>query len=398
MERIDITDSTGHGISTSVTDYGARLMAVIVPDRDGNPTNVLLGLPTVDDYAADDCYLGAIIGRNANRIARARCVIGGETHRLAANEDTNSSHSGPDGYEHRRWTVIEHGRGSVTLALTSPDGDQGFPGTMDIQARYGVAGNALDLVIDADCDRTTIANMTNHAYWNLSGEGSGDMLDQELQIFTDRFCPTNERFIPLPHAPVEGTAMDFRAPRVIGEALRSGLDTGDEQILAARGYNHAFVFEDAAGQLPGAATLELSRLDGSKPDGPGHPDAPDASGASGSPREPANSNGMRKLASAYSPRTGIRMTQYANAPAVLFYSAGFMENVLGTSGHTYGPSAGYALEPGFVPNSINDPSELSPELPAGQHYQLHIRWEFETENPSAQQMFRTRNRKQQGAD
>lgn len=392
MERIDITDSAGHGISASVTDYGARLMAVIVPNRDGNPTNVLLGLPTVDDYAADDCYLGAIIGRNANRIARARCVIGGRTYRLAVNEGTNSSHSGPDGYEHRRWTVTEHGRDSVTLALTSPDGDQGFPGTMDIQAHYSVAGNALDLTIDADCDRTTIANMTNHAYWNLSGEDSGDMLDQELQIFTDRFCPTDERFIPLPHAPVEGTAMDFRAPRVIGEALRSGLDAGDEQILAARGYNHAFVFEDATGQLPGATVLEPGRPDGSEPNESTHQDAPDVSGTSSSPSKPANSNGMRKLASAYSPRTGIRMTQYANAPAVLFYSAGFMEDVPGTSGRTYGPSAGYALEPGFVPNAINDPSELSPELPAGRHYQLRIRWEFETENPSAQQMFLTRNR------
>lgn len=357
------------GISARVTDYGARLMAVIVPDWYGRPTNVLLGMPTPADYLHDGCCLGAIIGRNANRIAGAQCVIGGKTYSLTANEGTNNSHSGPDGYEHRRWTITEHGQDHVTLTLVSPDGDQGFPGAMHIRACYRAAGNALNLTIDADCTQTTIANMTNHAYWNLSGEGSGDMPDQELQIFTDRFCPTDERFIPLAHTPVDGTAMDFRSPRIIGEALRFGQESHDEQIRAARGYNHAFVFEDADGQLDHASALD-SHI------------------------------GMRKMANAFSPRTGIRMTQYSNAPAVLFYSSGFMEGVPCASGHTYGPSAGFALEPGFVPNAINDPAELSPELPAGQHYQLRIRWEFEVEDPSLHQMFLTRNNEEwkAGAD
>lgn len=336
-------------ITARMTDYGARLMAVSVPDRTGTPTNVLLGLADSEDYRNDDCCFGAIIGRNANRVADARCNIAGAPYRLTPNEGSNNLHSGPDGYEHRRWTIIGREPDRITYGLISPDGDQGFPGPMTIQACYRVHETSLDLTIDADCPRTTIANMTSHAYWNLSGEGNGDILNHQLQVFTDQFCPTDAGFIPLAHSTVAGTAMDFRRSRIIGDALSFGQTAHDSQIIDAHGYNHAFVFDDADGHLAGASTI--------------------------SPE-----TGLRRLASVYSPDTGIRMQQYSNAPSVLLYSAGFMNGITGTGGQTYGPSSGFALEPGFVPNAINDASEASPELSAGQHYRLRIRWEFGVEN------------------
>ncbi|RSX50395.1 galactose mutarotase [Bifidobacterium goeldii] len=338
--------ASSSGIAVRITDYGARLMRVIVPDRHGTPTNVLLGMPTALDYLHDDVCLGAIIGRNANRIANAHCTINGVTYTLSANDGSNNSHSGPRGFEHRRWQVVEAASNAVTLTLDSPEGDQGFPGHMSVQAHYAIVGNTLSLTIDADCNTPTIANMTNHSYWNLDGEDSGDMLDQTLTIPTPWFCPISNDSIPLHTDSVAGTAMDFRKPRCIGEALRCGRNVHDPQIERARGYNHAFVFEDAHGVLEGAA-----------------------------PADPIT--GMRTVAVAASERTGITMTQRANTPAVLFYSAGYMDGVGGASGHVYHPYAGFALEAGFVPNSINDDSQISSELPAGQHYRLCIAWQFD---------------------
>ncbi|KFI52588.1 aldose epimerase family protein [Bifidobacterium biavatii] len=334
------------GLAVTVTDYGARLMAVTVPGRGGRATNVLLGRPTAADYLTDDCYLGAIIGRNANRIADATCVIDGAVCHPVANEGTNNVHSGPNGYDRRLWAVADRSERSLTLVLHSPDGDQGFPGAMDVRVRYEVDNMTLRCDIDAECTRSTIANMTSHAYWNLAGESSGDILDQILTIPTDRYCPTDERFIPLACEPVDGTPMDFRAPKRIGDAMRAGFEAGDAQLAAARGYNHAFVFEDAHGQLPHATSLN--------------------------PR-----TGLRTVAVAASERTGIRMTVLSNAPSVLLYSAGFLDGVPGTGGRTYCPAAGYALEPGFVPNAVNNASERSPLLPAGSHYHLAIRWRFD---------------------
>lgn len=338
--------SSGSTITARITDYGARLAAVTVPDRDGNPTNVLLGMPTAADYMHDDSCLGAIIGRNANRIAKAQFVIDGITYTMAANEGVNNAHSGPNGFEQRLWQVSEQTAHHVTLALDSPDGDQGFPGHMHVQATYAVHNNVLSLDITADCDHPTIANMTNHAYWNLNGENSGDILDQALMIPTEQFCPIDNEAIPLQHASVDNTAMDFRTPRRIGDAMQLGRNAGDLQIDIARGYNHAFVFEDAHGLVSGASPSDAV-------------------------------TGMRTVAVAASERTGITMTQRANTPAVLFYSAGFMDGITGTSGHTYHPYAGFALEPGFVPNAINDPSEISPELAAGKRYHLRIEWHFD---------------------
>ena len=319
VESSDTADFPRPSIEAAVIEYGARLMSVRVTDRRNRPVNVLLGLPKPEDYQVDNAFLGAIIGRNANRIAGAKCCIKGVEYRLAANERSNNTHSGPDGFDRRIWRVTAQSRDHVTLTLHSPHGDQGFPGTMHIQATYRVGPGTLDLLVEAECDHTTVANMTSHVYWNLAGESHSDVLGHELMIPTGEFHPTDGDFIPLPHVPVHGTAMDFHTPRPIGEAMRLGFAQGDQQLSLAHGYNHAFVFKDAAGEVDGAAKAD-------------------------------SVTGMRPVAVLSCPDTGLRMTEYANVPAVLAYSAGFLEGIVGSGGVTYGSASGIALEPGFVPN------------------------------------------------
>ncbi|NEG97062.1 galactose-1-epimerase [Bifidobacterium sp. SMB2] len=322
------------GMTARLTNHGARLMSLTVPDRDGHPTDVVLGKDDPHEYVADDTLMGAIVGRNANRIQGARFAIAGREYRLAANEGTNSNHSQPNGYEHRNWTVAAADESSVEFALDSPDMDQGFPGRFRVTARYELISGGLALGIRGMSDSTTVANLTTHTYWNLNGEDGGDVLGHRLRIPAERYHPTDERFVPLPQpaASVDGTPMDFRDTAVIGERLHDGERHGDRQTALARGYNHAF---------------------------------------------PTEGTGLRLMAEATGERSGIRMAMYADAPTVLLYTAGFLDDVPGKQGHRYGPSAGLCLEPGFVPNAVNRTDCTRPVLPAGTEYRLDVLYRFE---------------------
>ncbi|MBT1165607.1 aldose epimerase family protein [Bifidobacterium simiarum] len=333
-----VTITGPDGMTARLTNHGDRLMSLTVPDRSGRMTDVVLGKDDPHDYVADDTLMGAIVGRHANRIRGARFALAGHEYRLTANEGPNSNHSQPNGYEHRNWTILETGGSSATFALDSPNMDQGFPGRFRIQVRYALIGGGLRLTVRGVCDETTVANLTTHTYWNLNGEGAGDILGHRLRIPSTRYYPTDSQFIPLadPAISVAGTPMDFRDSAVIGERLRDGQRHDNRQIAIARGYNHAF---------------------------------------------PIDGSGLRILAETIGERSGIRMTMYANAPAVLLYTAGFLNDVPGKRGHRYGPSAGLCLEPGFVPNAVNrtdcDRDHAKPVLPAGTEYRLDVLYRFD---------------------
>lgn len=342
-----VTIAGPNGMTARLTNHGARLMSLTMPDGNGRPANVVLGKDDPHGYVTDDTLMGAIVGRNANRIQDARFTLDGREYRLTANEGSNSNHSQPNGYEHRNWTIAEIGDSFVRFGLDSPDMDQGFPGRFRVSVRYALVEQGLMLTVRGICDMTTVANLTTHTYWNLNGEGSGDVLDHRLRIPADRFYSTDEQFIPLvgPAGRVDGTPMDFRRSVGIGERLRIGAARGDRQLAIARGYNHAFpIGEVADGDAQSAIVAGRTRL--------------------------------KLMAEAVGERSGIRMAMYADAPAVLLYTAGFLDDVPGKNGHRYGPSAGLCLEPGFVPNAINRTDCERPVLPAGQEYQLTVLYRF----------------------
>ncbi|MBT1177675.1 galactose mutarotase [Bifidobacterium callimiconis] len=331
-----VTIAGSNGMTARLTNHGARLMSLTMPDGNGKPVDVVLGKDDPHDYATDDTLMGAIVGRNANRIQGARFTLDGREYQLTANEGANSNHSQPNGYEHRNWTILETGDSFVRFGLDSPDMDQGFPGRFRVSVRYALIEQGLTITVRGVCNATIVANLTTHTYWNLNGEGSGDILGHQLHIPADRFYSTDEQFIPLPGPAgrVDGTPMDFRRLVSIGERLRVGALKDDQQLAIARGYNHAFPIDGTAERR------------------------------------------LKLMAEAVGERSGVRMTMYADAPTVLLYTAGFLDDVPGKNGHRYGPSAGLCLEPGFVPNAINRTDCPRPVLPAGQEYQLNILYRF----------------------
>lgn len=332
------------GMTARIIGHGARLMSLTVPDGNGSPVDVALGLPDADAYAADDVCMGAVMGRNTSRIAGARCVIGGTEYRLTANDGPNNSHSGPNGFEHASWQFDERAvsESSATLELVSPDMSQGFPGTLRMRATYRlIDGNTLELSLEGSSDRDTVCNPTSHIYWNLNGD-AGSALDHTLRIPAARYFPTDENFLPLDAEPVEGTPFDFRTPRTPRKAMASA--PADRQLAIGRGYNHAYDFAEAFAEARSA-------------------DAPQ----------------LIDMATLTGERSGITMTLSCDAPALVVYSAGFFDHIAGRNGITYGPSAGLALEPGFLPNAINDThngTTPAPMLRAGERFHMTIRWRF----------------------
>jgi aldose 1-epimerase len=240
-------------VEASVTPYGARLTSVKAPDRDGNLGEVVLGHETLEPYLSDrKNYLGAIVGRFANRIAAGRFTLDGDTCQVPLNDGPNCLHGGPVGFDQKVWQA-EEAKGGVTFTLVSPDGDMGFPGTLTLAVRYSLAA-AGKLLIEytATTDGATVVNVTNHAYFNLAGEASTSILDHELTLHAERFTPINETLIPTGElAPVSGTVFDFQTSSRIGERI----DQDDVQLRRARGYDHNWVLGEK-GTLKPAARLK----------------------------------------------------------------------------------------------------------------------------------------------
>ena len=323
------------GAYAEVLQYGAILVKLCVPDKDGKLTDVVLGYDELAGYEKNGCFFGATIGRSGNRIAGSRFMLDGKEVRLTPNEGPNNLHSGPDGFEKKLWGVkeISQKKNSVDFFRISPDGENGFPGEFSIVVKYEFTEeNELKIFYRGRSDAATVANMTNHSYFNLNGEGSGDVLDQEVCIHAKYFTPVKDsQSIPTgEYAPVAGTPMDFNVSKPIGRDIEADF----EQLKFTGGYDHNYVTDNYA------------------------------------------KGNRRLIATAYSDKTGIAMDVTSDCPCVQFYAANFVENEHGKNGHTYNKRDAFCLETQVEPNAVNVEDFHSPILNAGEQYDSVTAYHF----------------------
>ena len=321
-----------------VLTFGGVIQTLEVPDADGEVENVVLGYPDLEGYYTEgDPYFGALIGRYGNRIAEGRFTLDGATYQLPLNDGPNTLHGGPGGFSERVWTatdVSDDDVAALQLQLVSEDGDQGFPGTLTTTVTYRLdAESRLTVHYEATTDAPTVVNLTQHTYWNLAGEGSGDVYDHELQLNASGFTPVDETLIPTGEiAPVEGTPFDFREPTPIGERIR----VADQQLLYGQGYDHNWVLD--------------RRDDGAR---------------EGSDSEDA----LEEAAVLHDPASGRTLTISTTEPGIQFYSGNFLDGTLvGTGGGVYRQGDGLALETQHFPDSPNQPDFPSTVLRPGEVY------------------------------
>lgn len=336
-----VTLHNAHGMSATVIAYGAILQSVTVPDRQGRRANVVLGYATLAEYVAHPQFFGATAGRYANRIAGGRFTLDGRTYKVPTGGSANALHGGLVGFDKLLWTVVDVRSGptaSVTLRLVSPDGDQGFPGTLTVTATYSLdEADRLRVDYRATSDRPTIVNLTNHSYWDLAGEGSGHAQDALITIPVSTYLPTDRGGIPTgERRPVAGGPFDFRRQHAVAERVRDD----DPQIAAPRGYDRNWVFGTAITPEP------------------------------------------RLMARALDPASGRGMELWSNQPGLQFYSGNGLDgSIAGTSGHLYRQGDGIAFEPELPPDTPNQPSLGSARLDPGQTYRNVIEYRFFVDRP-----------------
>ena len=334
-----ITLFNDRGLRARIITYGAAIQSMIVPDRDGRAADVTLGCPTLQGYLAKSEYFGATVGRVANRIAGGRFTLDGKTYQTPVNNGANSLHGGTTGFDKRIWTVVsvkDGARPSVTLQLVSADGDQGYPGTLTVRAVYSLEPDAIKVEYKATTDRPTVVNLSNHAYWNLAGEGSADgAMGHLLTIPAEHYSPTDAGAIPTgAFQPVTGTVFDFRRPTAVGARVRTGTD---QQIVYGKGYDHNWVVARTASRAP------------------------------------------RLLAHVEEPRSGRVMEVLSNQPGIQFYSGNFLDGtVIGKAGNIYRQGDAIVLEPQMFPDTPNRPDFGSVRLNPGQTYRNTILFRFST--------------------
>jgi aldose 1-epimerase len=328
VSRWTLTDSTG--LSASILDYGAIIHALHVPDAQGRTANVVLGFDNLTDYVERGGYFGALIGRYANRIAGGVFELDGSKFQLGLNDGDrpNSLHGGVPGFGARSWEAMAEeveGGAALTLSRVSADGEEGYPGELDVRVRYTLANGRFSLDYQAETSAPTVVNLTNHAHFNLAGEGSGrDILDHELAIAAQDFLPVDGALIPLDSAvSVAGTPFDFRAPRAIGARLHDQ----HPQLVLTDGYDHCYL-------LTGGRTAE-----------------------------------PRSVASLREPRSGRTMHVATTEPGVQVYNCSHLDgSVVGTGGVGYPRYGGIALETQHYPDSPNRPEFPSTVLRPGEVY------------------------------
>ena len=326
---------TSGEIEMELITYGARVTALNTKDRDGVLDDVTLGYGELKPYVENtNAFFGAIVGRYANRIAKGQFVLDGKTVQTTINNGVNMLHGGVEGFDQRNWKgeVVADG---VEFALVSADGDQGFPGTLEVRVRYTLRGSVVKIEYSGKTDKTTVVNLTNHAFFNLEGEDSGTVLEEELTLEADAYTPVADAAaIPTGEiATVEGTPFDFRKATVIGARI------GDEneQLTFGRGYDHNWVVRGKAGEL-------------------------------------------RPAAKVYAPKSGRTLVVETTEPAIQFYSGNFLDGTLvGKSGVAYVQRSGLCLETQAFPDAPNHAEFPSAELKAGEVWESVTTWRFGVE-------------------
>jgi len=323
-----------NGMEAAITNYGGTVVFLKVPDRNGKFEDVVLGYDKLDDYAAGKAYFGAIIGRYANRIAHAKFTLDGATYTLAKNDGENHLHGG---FNKRVWTAKDASSGSgqaLELTYLSKDGEEGFPGNLSVTVVYTLTDqNELKIDYSATTDKDTVLNLTNHCYFNLAGQGNGDIVQHQLMIRADRFTSVDASLIPTGELrSVKGTPFDFTNATVIGARI----DQDDPQLKLGRGYDHNWVLNSGT-----AGSLSLA-------------------------------------AQAYEPRSGRVLEVWTTEPGLQFYTGNFLDGIRGKAGKVYNRRYAFCLETQHFPDSPNHPDFPSTVLKPGQRYRSTSVYKFST--------------------
>lgn len=329
-DEVEIFTLRCGSMEAEILTYGGIVRTLRVPDKDGTIVDVVLGYTDVDGYTSNDGYIGALVGRYANRIKSAQCVIDGKTVLLTPNEVNNQLHGGPSSFSFRVFSAEIVGESAVRLSYTAADGEEGYPGKLTLSATYTLTENSLILRYEAESDKPTYCNLTNHSYFNLNG--SGKILDHTLWLAAHRFTPVDEESIPTAMAAdVEGTAFDFTVPKPVGQDIGAN----ETQLHLTRGYDHNFVLDAA--------------------------------------------QGLRLAARLVGDKSGIVMETWTEKPGIQFYTGNYLDTTAGTKcGVPYGMRDALCLETQFFPNSPNHPEWGDILLRPGKRYDYTTEYRFST--------------------
>jgi len=316
-------------LELKLISFGARVVSLTAPDRSGKPADIVLGYDNLEDYVHNkEFYFGVVPGRYANRITRGKFSLEGKSYQVTLNDGVNSLHGGTEGFGARNWIAKEIPNG-VEFTLVSPDGDQGYPGTLTAHVRYTLVHATVRIEYSATTDKPTVINLTNHAYFNLGGEGSPSILGEKLTLDADEYTPVDSTLIPTGKlAPVAGTPFDFTHPTVIGDRI----DAPNEQLKFAGGYDHNWVVRGTPGVLRPAARVE-------------------------------------------DPSSGRVLKVETTEPGIQFYAGNFLDgSAKGASGRPYLKRSALCLETQHFPDSPNHPNFPSTELKPGHAYHSVTTW------------------------
>lgn len=331
------TISNGQGLEMSVINYGGIITNLKMPDKDGIYEDIVLGFDNLQDYEKDSPYFGAIIGRYGNRIANSKFSLDGTSYQLDANDGPNSLHGGEKGFDKVVWDIEPstlEGSASLELTYSSKDGEGGYPGTLETKVIYTLTSdNELQIQYEATTDKNTIVNLTQHSYFNLSGNFSKTILDHIVEINADKFLPVDKTLIPTGELRnVQGTPFDFTKPTPIAEGMKH--ENSNEQLNRGPGFDHCWVLND-------------------------------------------QDTGMRFAASAYEPESGRYMEVITNEPAIQFYIGNFLDGTLpAKGGGNYGKRTGFCMETQHYPDSPNQPKFPSTLLKPGEKYTSATTYKF----------------------
>lgn len=330
------TMKNANGMTVRICEFGGAIMEIRVPDRWGRHSDVVGGYDSLRDYVLGNGYIGALVGRTGNRIAKGKFTLDGKDYQLFCNNGENSLHGGKVGYSHRIWNVkaVDGEEPRLILTLTSPDGEEGYPGTLEVTVTYTLLNsNALSIRYEATTDARTVVNLTNHAYFNLGGYASGKIFDHVMQMDADRYLPTDAGLIPTGELrPVDGTPFDFREPKTIGKDF----DLSDPDMGIAGGYDHCICF------------------------------------TGGETREPV------QRITVWEPNSGRMMQVFTNQPCVQFYSGNFLDNAEHPlkGGYPQNLQSLFCLETQKMPDSVNHPNFTDTVLNPGEKYDYTTIYQF----------------------